>query len=233
MEYLSIPHTRIAIQKLTPKVNDTLISNLHSPLVTIIEDTTAGKHDTTLPACDGYYYRTLGVEKWEEHGSCAENLVLALKQLNENAGLTGKRAVGSDITVNIAPTPLHLFMNTTITSDGSVKIEEPKGPKRSHVKFKAERDVVVVMSACPNEKGVMNGGKVMAANFVVEEPPNEQEEQETTSASASKPKTASKAAAPKTAQASENKDNEAKGAESSKDTPKVEKKKPKKLERRS
>lgn len=170
MEYYSAPHTRAESKRLIPKEGDTLISNLHTPLVTLIEDTTAGHHDTLTPACDALFYRSLKVAKWEEHGSCAENLVLALSELNEKAGLKGRRAVGADVSVNIAPTPLHLFMNSSIdTAAGQVKIEEPKGPKRSWVKFRAERDVVVVMSACPNEKGVMNGGKCMAANFIVEE----------------------------------------------------------------
>ncbi|KAF1973012.1 hypothetical protein BU23DRAFT_554555 [Bimuria novae-zelandiae CBS 107.79] len=182
MEYLSLPHTRAATNRLVPEINDTLLTNLRNPLMTLVEDTSTGAHDTLTAACDANMYTALGVDKPEQHGSCAENLILALKELNEKAGLKGTKAVGADITVNIAPTPLHLFMNTPLRVDTSaqsegsgakgatINVEEPAGKKRSYVRFRAERDMVVVLSACPNEVGPQNGGKCMAANFMVEEP---------------------------------------------------------------
>ncbi|KAL5390994.1 hypothetical protein DPSP01_001491 [Paraphaeosphaeria sporulosa] len=182
MEYLSLPHTRAATYRLVPELNDTLLTNLRNPLMTLVEDTSPGAHDTLTAACDANMYAALGVDKPEEHGSCAENLVLALKELNEKAGLKGTKAIGADITVNIAPTPLHLFMNTPIEIDSSAQsegagakgaklsVEKPMSKKRSYVRFRAERDIVVVLSACPNELGQQNGGRCMAANFMVEEP---------------------------------------------------------------
>ncbi|KAF2823358.1 hypothetical protein CC86DRAFT_372334 [Ophiobolus disseminans] len=181
MEYLSLPHTRAATHKLVPEVDDELLTNLRNPIITLVEDTTPGAHDTLTAACDANLYTALGVDKPEEHGSCAENLVLALKELNEGAGLKGTRAVGADITVNIAPTPLHLFMNAPLDVDSkansegagakgiNLKVEEPKGKKRSFVRFRADRDVVVVFSACPMDVGQQNGGRCMAANFMVED----------------------------------------------------------------
>jgi len=181
MEYLSLPHTRAASHKLVPEVDDELLTNLRNPIITLVEDTTPGAHDTLTAACDANQYTALGVDKPEEHGSCAENLVLALKELNETAGLKGAKAVGADITVNIAPTPLHLFMNVPIEvnsksqSEGAgakgttLSVEEPKGKKRSFVRFRADRDVVIVFSACPMDVGQQNGGRCMAANFMVED----------------------------------------------------------------
>lgn len=182
MEYLSLPHTRAASHKLVPEVNDELLTNLRNPIVTLIEDTSPGAHDTLTAACDANQYAALGVEKPAEHGSCAENLVLALKEINETSGLKGAKAVGADITVNIAPTPLHLFMNAPLQAEGdhqddgagakgvTLRVEEPKGKKRCYVRFRAERDIVVVLSACPMDVGVQNGGRCMASNFMVEEP---------------------------------------------------------------
>lgn len=181
MEYLSLPHTRASTYKLVPEVNDELLTNLRNPIITLVEDTTPGAHDTLTAACDANLYRNLGVDTPEEHGSCAENLVLALKEINESVGLKGAKAVGADITVNIAPTPLHLFMNAPLQvsnekkEEGSgangavIKVEEPKGKKRSFVRFRAERDVVIVFSACPVDVGLQNGGRCMAANFMVED----------------------------------------------------------------
>lgn len=182
MEYLSLPHTRASIHKLVPEVSDELLTNLRNPIITLVEDTSPGAHDTLTAACDANLYRSLGVEKPEEHASCAVNLVLALKELNESAGLKGAKAIGADITVNIAPTPLHLFMNAPIQLDSkqsdnegagakgiTLAVEEPKGKKRSYVRFRAERDLVLVFSACPMDVGSQNGGRCMAANFMVED----------------------------------------------------------------
>ena len=181
MEYLSLPHTRASSHKLVPEVDDELLTNLRNPIVTLIEDTSPGGHDTLTAACDANQYASLGVDKPAEHGSCAENLVLALKEINETAGLKGPKAVGADISVNIAPTPLHLFMNAPLQSEGSdqtdgagtkgvtLRVDEPKGKKRCFVRFRAERDVVIVFSACPMDVGKQNGGRCMAANFMVED----------------------------------------------------------------
>jgi len=181
MEYLSLPHTRAASHKLVPEVDDELLTNLRNPIVTLVEDTSPGAHDTLTAACDANQYAALGVDKPAEHGSCAENLVLALKEINETAGLKGPKAVGADISVNIAPTPLHLFMNAPLQSEGTshsdgagtkgvtLSVDEPQGKKRCHVRFRAERDVVIVFSACPMDVGKQNGGRCMAANFMVED----------------------------------------------------------------
>lgn len=218
MEYLSLPHTIDALQKLSPEPGDTLISNLHEPLLTLLEDTsppattvdssssssTASiplRHGTILPACDPTTYKNLAGpdSKGEEHGSCAENLVLALQEFNKSTGLKGARTVGADVTLNSAPVPLSLFMNTSVrqqgqdsgsssSGSGNVVVEEPRkfeggkwgkgGEKGGWIKFKAERDVVVIMSACPMDVGPTNGGRCMAANFVVEEPVCEEKVEE-------------------------------------------------------
>jgi uncharacterized protein YcgI (DUF1989 family) len=181
MEYLSLPHWRAASHKLVPEIDDELVTNLRNPIITFVEDTSPGAHDTLTAACDANQYAALEVDKPAEHGSCAENLVLALKEINETAGLKGAKAIGADITVNIAPTPLHLFMNAPLKAEGNshgdgagtkgvtLSVDEPKGNKRCFVRFRAERDVVVVFSACPMDVGRQNGGRCMAANFMVED----------------------------------------------------------------
>lgn len=199
MEYLSLPHTIDASQNLSPTEGDALVSNLHGPLLTLLEDTSPAttenidpsviplRHGTILPACDPTTYKELAEEgeKGEEHGSCAENLVLALQEFNKSTGLKGARTVGADVTINSAPVPLMLFMNATVNpGTGKVVVQEPRkyeggkwgkgGEKGGHVKLRAERDVVVVMSACPMDMGPTNSGRSMAANFIVEEPSDEE-----------------------------------------------------------
>lgn len=169
VEFMSMSHTRSCTLHLVPKKKDTLVTNLRAPILTIIEDTSPGIHDTLIPACDPPRYKRLGMDHWEEHGSCAENLVLALKELNERAGLKGAKAIGADVTVNSVPAPLNLFMNIPWTSGGDISFEAPKGKAGDCVVMRAERDVVVVMSACPNDVNGINGNKINDANFIVEE----------------------------------------------------------------
>lgn len=168
MEYLSMSHTRAANYHLAPRLNDVLVSNLREPMLTVVEDT-SGVHDTLISACDPSRYRQLGVEKWSEHGSCAENLVLALKELNERAGLKGPKGIGADITVNTVPPPLNLFMNVGWTPQGDLNFEPSKAKKGDYVRFRAERDVVIVMSACPFDVRVIKPEQIQDAHFVVEE----------------------------------------------------------------
>ncbi|KAF4555011.1 Hypothetical protein D9617_3g020800 [Elsinoe fawcettii] len=204
MEFLSLAHSRAATLHLVPQKGDILVSNLREPMLTVVEDT-AATHDTLIAACDPARYQQLGVEGWEEHGSCAENLVLALKELNERAGLKGPRGIGAEVTVNSVPAPLNLFMNIPWTDKGDVKFDSPKGKKGEYVRFKAERDIVVVMSACPQDVVGINGGKdIQDGHFVVEEELDEgedvrkrlQETSTTTTAPAAKKPVPVKKAAP-------------------------------------
>lgn len=169
MEYLSMAHTRASTLHLVPRVNDVLVSNLREPMLTLIEDSSPGIHDTLIPACDPQRYKAIGVENWEQHGSCAENLVLALKELNDRAGLKGPKGVGASVTVNSVPAPLNLFMNIPWQGDkGELSFEAPKGKEGDYVRLRAERDVVVIMSACPNDVQEINKGQSKDGHFLVE-----------------------------------------------------------------
>ena len=172
MEFMSMARTRASTKHLMPKVGDTLVSNLGLPIMTLVEDTTPGIHDTLIAACNPQRYKDLGVEKWEEHGSCSENLVLALKEVNEKAGFKGTRAIGADVTVNTVPDPLNLFMHVSWDNNGALEFQEPPGKRNQYVKFRADRDLVLVMSACPMDVTPINGGKSMVAHFMVEVPKN-------------------------------------------------------------
>jgi len=168
MEYMSMQHSHACTLHLSPRVGDTMVSNLRASIMTLVEDTSSSIHDTLIAACDPQRYKELGVDKWEEHGSCAENLVFALKEINDKSGLKGRKAIGRDVTVNMVPAPLNLFMNIPWTQEGDISFEASKSKRGGHVKFRAERDIVVVMSACPQDVLPINGGKPMVAHFVVE-----------------------------------------------------------------
>lgn len=162
-------HSRASTLHVIPRVNDTLVSNLREPMLTVVEDSSPGIHDTLIAACDPARYKALGVNEWAEHGSCAQNLVLALTELNERAGLKGAKGVGADCTINNHPAPLNLFMNVPWDDEGDLGFKAAKTSQGDYIRLKAERDVVVVMSACPQDLTDINGKKVRDAHFIVEE----------------------------------------------------------------
>lgn len=59
-------------------------------------------------------------------------------------------------------------MNIPWDDSGEVSFEAPKCKKNDYVRFKAERDVVVVMSACPQDILNINNQQPTDAHFIVE-----------------------------------------------------------------
>jgi uncharacterized protein YcgI (DUF1989 family) len=151
--YMSMSQTRSALRKLCPRINDTLVTNLCLPILTLLEDTSQGTHDTLFPACNPQRYAHLGVP----HRSCAENC--------REAAAT----VGIELAQGEVPDPLNLFMNVDVDWNGGLGIElkEPISRPGSYVVFRAEVDCVVVMSACPNDITMVNGKKCRDVLFEI------------------------------------------------------------------
>jgi uncharacterized protein YcgI (DUF1989 family) len=53
--------TRVWNQRLNPVVGDSFVTNQRNPVLTVVEDTTPGVHDTFMAACDRKRYELLGV----------------------------------------------------------------------------------------------------------------------------------------------------------------------------
>jgi uncharacterized protein YcgI (DUF1989 family) len=140
-EHLSMEHTRIAIGRLMPRVGDTLVSNERRPLLTVVADTSPGIHDTLMASCDAERYRQLGFEG--HHDSCHDNFEAALGEL----GLPPPPL----------PAPLNLFMNVPWSQDVSLRYEPPASGPGDLIRFRAETDLVVIMSACPQDLTPVNG----------------------------------------------------------------------------
>lgn len=140
-EHLSMEHTRVAIGRLIPCVGDTLVSSLRRPMLTVAADTSPGVHDTLMASCDAERYRQLGFEG--RHDSCRDNFEAALSDIG--------------IAPPPLPSPLNLFMNVPWSPDGSLRFDPPLSRPGDLVRFRAETDLVVVMSACPQDLTPVNG----------------------------------------------------------------------------
>jgi uncharacterized protein YcgI (DUF1989 family) len=140
-EWMSMEASRAWFMKLRPALGDTFLTNQRRPILSLMEDTSGGAHDTLMAACDGPRYRLLGVEG--HHDSCRDNL---------HAGLA---ALG--IKVPATPSPLNLFMNIPWTPDGALAWAEPVSTPGSYVVLRAEMDLVIAFSACPQDILPING----------------------------------------------------------------------------
>lgn len=140
-EFMSMEHSHAAMSKILPTTGDTLVSNRRRPMLTFVEDTSGGIHDTLIAACDARRYELLGVTGF--HDSCADNLRAGLAEL----GLTPPEI----------PAPLNMFMNIPVGPGGSVSFEPSIAGLGSHVTLRAEMDLVMVFSACPQDIVPING----------------------------------------------------------------------------
>ena len=153
-EWMSMEASRAWFLRLAAAVGDTFVTNQRRPILTLVEDTSGGAHDTLIAPCDAPRYRLLGVEG--HHDNCRDNLHAALAALG--------------ITVPATPSPLNLFMNIPWTADGRLAWGEPVSTPGSYVLFRAEMDLVVAFSACPQDILPINGrtGQTTEAHFSIE-----------------------------------------------------------------
>jgi len=153
-EWMSMEASRAWFLRLAAAVGDTFVTNQRRPILTLVEDTSGGAHDTLIAPCDAPRYRLLGVEG--HHDNCRDNLHAALAALG--------------ITVPATPSPLNLFMNIPWTADGRLAWGEPVSTPGSYVLFRAEMDLVIAFSACPQDILPINGrtGQTTEAHFSIE-----------------------------------------------------------------
>ena len=153
-EWMSMEASRAWFLRLAAAVGDTFVTNQRRPILTLVEDTSGGAHDTLIAPCDAPRYRLLGVEG--HHDNCRDNLHAALAALG--------------ITIPATPSPLNLFMNIPWTADGRLAWGEPVSTPGSYALFRAEMDLVVAFSACPQDILPINGrtGQTTEAHFSIE-----------------------------------------------------------------
>jgi uncharacterized protein YcgI (DUF1989 family) len=140
-EFMSMEHSRVAIGRIIPGIGDTLVTNRRRPILTLVEDTSGGIHDTLFAACDRWRYEMLGCQEY--HDNCTDNLAAGLAGL----GLTPPET----------PAPLNLFMNIPVVDGNRVEMRPPVSTPGSYVTLRAEIDCIAAFSACPQDLVPING----------------------------------------------------------------------------
>ena len=140
-EFMSMEASRAYVLKLCPGIGDSFVTNRRRPILTVVADSSPGVHDTLLAACDRHRYALLGVEGY--HDNCTDNLAAALAEL--------------DLATAHTPGPLNLFMNIPWTEAGALSFEAPLSKPGDRISLRAEIDLVVAFSACPQDLLPVNG----------------------------------------------------------------------------
>ncbi|GAB2592121.1 urea carboxylase-associated family protein [Streptomyces capparidis] len=139
-EHLSAAHTRAATARLFPAIGEQFVTTRRRPILTLVEDTSAGRHDMLIPACDPERYRALGAPG---HASCARNLVDALARHGVRTGTV--------------PQPVNVFMDVRQDAGGLTWHPASTRPGDT-ITFQAVMDCLVVLSACPQDLAPVNSG---------------------------------------------------------------------------
>jgi uncharacterized protein YcgI (DUF1989 family) len=170
--FMSMHHSHDAIKKHIPAVGDVLVTSQSKPILTFLEDSGPGVHDTTVAACSHELYESiLGIGPNDHHDSCTNNLHVALKALGYK--------LTDDVLNFYTPSPFNLWcvvpalwisatsllsrvlmrcfrMNVPLRTTPAASFEDwwvgpdPRQKAGDFVVFRAEQDCVAVMSACPS-----------------------------------------------------------------------------------
>lgn len=142
-EIMDMAHTRSCNSRIYVHRGDGLMTPRRRPILTIEADTSPGRHDILLCACNLWIYRELGVQG--HHRNCAENL-------HEALGAIGR-------SLEHTPSPLNLFMNVPVTAEGALDRVPPLSKPGDYAVLRAHLNTVVAVSACPQDITAVNGGQ--------------------------------------------------------------------------
>ncbi|MDF1859051.1 MAG: urea carboxylase-associated family protein [Verrucomicrobiales bacterium] len=121
-----------------------LMSTDGRPLLTIVADT-CGRHDTVGGACSRESNTMRYSLDKEAMHACRDSFINGVTEWGHGMG---KR----DITCNI-----NFFMNVPVTPDGKLTFEDGISAPGRYVEMKAGRDVVALISNCPQLNNPCNG----------------------------------------------------------------------------
>jgi urea carboxylase-associated protein 1 len=131
-----------------------LYSNRGRPMLSIVADT-CGRHDTLGGACaaESNIVRYAPQKKFMH--SCRDNYLLALARADNGMG---KR----DLVPNV-----NFFMNVPATEQGGLSFEDGLSAPGKYVELRAEMDVLVLVSNCPQLNNPCNAYNPTPVRFVI------------------------------------------------------------------
>jgi uncharacterized protein YcgI (DUF1989 family) len=134
-EYLSPTHTASCNASIGLHTGSVVFTNRRNPIFTIVRDDVE-RHDIVVPCCDHErYLRDYGLP---DHPHCLGNLEQARDLLGVDFAVHGEMA-------------WNVFMHNRVTDDLGVVTDRAAHPAGSTITLQAHRDVVALLSACPQD----------------------------------------------------------------------------------
>lgn len=157
-ERYSLTHTIQAQGGLYLSTGTRLMSSEGRPMLTITADT-CGRHDTLGGACASESNTVrYALEKRFMH-SCRDNYLLAISQYSAQHHIAfDKRDVVSNI---------NFFMNVPVTPGGKLTFEDGISAPGKYVEMRAEMDLIVLVSNCPQLNNPCNAYNPTPVRFLI------------------------------------------------------------------
>jgi uncharacterized protein YcgI (DUF1989 family) len=152
-EKLSNNNSRLIQHRWRLTTGHVLYSDECNEMLTIVDDTVGMNHASAGCCNEPVNYRRYGVRGTR---NCRENLANAAAHL----GITQKDIPGA----------FNPFMKVVQYDDGRYEIEEPESKPGDHIDFRAEMDLFVAISNCPQERNPCNGFNPTPLKVIVYEP---------------------------------------------------------------
>ena len=130
-----------------------LWSNRSHKMMQILEDTN-GRNDFLLAPCSKETFEIMYNHK-EQHPSCLSNLHHHLKPFG--------------ISQDDVPTAFNIFMNVQFNDKGKLSVLPPTSVAGDYIRFRAEMDLLVGLTACAAEDS--NGGTFKPIHYYIETEP--------------------------------------------------------------
>jgi hypothetical protein len=124
-------------------VGSRLISNEGRPMLSVVADTSGGRHDTVAGCCSCESNTVRFGHDTRYLHACRENFIAELSRHG-----MAKRDIVSNV---------NFFMNVPITPDGELAVDDGISPPGGMIDLLAEMDVLCVLSNCPQLNNPCNG----------------------------------------------------------------------------
>jgi uncharacterized protein YcgI (DUF1989 family) len=139
-EYLDTARTCSMLNRIYFRQGDRLFTNRRRPILEVVRDD-VGAHDMQMAACDPRRYEIdFGATG---HANCLANLTQAL--------------AAREFSWWEVPNPVNVFQSTPVQADGSFVQLPAQSRAGDCVEFRALMDVLVAVSACPQDYVPING----------------------------------------------------------------------------
>lgn len=146
----STDQTRDVARTLSITTGDALYALSGEPMLTIVADD-VGRHDLLFAWCRPEMYRR--VYGQENHPNCFDNLVAALEPYG--------------VSPTELPMPFNIFQHVVILADGRMEVRRPLSKPGDALLMRAERDLLIAVSACSVDRSPCNGFRPSAIDIEI------------------------------------------------------------------